>query len=165
MLFKVRLEAGLDEEQGTQDTLSCIETYSGQAWLEDMHQRGGPAEEPLPTPLCVYRQEAGTGRWLRNKDSILGEFALGTWEPTSMTSSSPCDLTQTCLLLSYQERRRQALRMSVQGHWSMSIIPNSNVFSLLSKMTLLCGKFSHSCKGFKSVFQGAPYGSYLTYFV
>ena len=33
-LYKVRLEAGplqVDEEQGTQDTLSCIETYSGQA--------------------------------------------------------------------------------------------------------------------------------------
>lgn len=65
MLFKVRLEAGLlqgDEEQGTQVTLSCIETYSGQARLEDMHQRGIPAEEPLPRPLCVYRQEAGAGR-------------------------------------------------------------------------------------------------------
>ena len=106
----------VDEEQSTQDILSCIETYSGQAWLEDIHQGGLLAEEPLPTPLCVYRQEAGAGRWLRNKDSVLGvsNFALGTQEPTSMTSSSPCDLTQTCLLLSYQEGRRRALR---QCHW------------------------------------------------
>ena len=41
-------------------------------------QEAGLAEEPLPMPLCVYRQEAGAGRCLRNKDSVLGEFLCVT---------------------------------------------------------------------------------------
>ena len=125
-------------------------------------ERGSSRGATSHAPRCL---QTGGRSWQMTKKQgqcprWVSMFALGTREPASMTSSSPCDLTQTCLLLSYQEGRRRSLRMSVQGHWSMSIIPNSNVFFLLSKITLLCCKFPPppSYKRFKSM---PPPGSQL----